>query len=180
MIYAVSWMCRGEVIDYILPLDSEFEVELVAMLLSICAAAGHRRDGRSAARDKLTMRELTHAAGDPRAAVIRHQEYDQLRDFMSRVPPPWVLKPRTEAGSMGISKPQSEEDVWRTLDKLGDRQSYYLLEQFIAGDVFHVDTLTVDGEIAFVSAQKYGAPPMQVCQGGEYSTPASSRDSRTT
>src|SRR5436190_3353728 len=31
VIYAVSWMCRGEHIDLILPLD-EFEVELVAML----------------------------------------------------------------------------------------------------------------------------------------------------
>ncbi|MFN8451900.1 MAG: ATP-grasp domain-containing protein [Anaerolineae bacterium] len=165
VIYAVSWMCRGEVIDYILPLD-EFEVELVAMLREHLRLPGTGVTAIRRFRDKLTMRELTHAAGILVPPFIGIKNYDQLRDFMSRVPPPWVLKPRTEAGSMGISKPQSEEDVWRTLDKLGDRQSYYLLEQFIPGDVFHVDTLTVDGEIAFVSAQKYGAPPMQVYQGG--------------
>lgn len=67
---------------------------------------------------------------------------------------------------MGIMKPGNSEEVWRALDELGDRQSYYLLEQFIPGDVFHVDSLTVDGEIQFVTASKYGAPPMQVYQGG--------------
>jgi biotin carboxylase len=112
------------------------------------------------------MREATHKAGILVPPFIGIKNYDQLRGYMDHVPPPWVLKPRTEAGSMGITKPQDAEEVWRTLDKLGDRQSYYLLEQFIPGDVFHVDSLTVDGEIVFVSAQKYGAPPMQVYQGG--------------
>ncbi|MCC6804013.1 MAG: ATP-grasp domain-containing protein [Anaerolineae bacterium] len=165
VIYAVSWMCRGEVIDYILPLD-EFEVELVAMLREHLRLPGTGVTAIRRFRDKLTMRELTHAAGILVPPFIGIKNYDQLRDYMARVSPPWVLKPRTEAGSMGISKPQNDEEVWRALDMLGDRQSYYLLEQFIPGDVYHVDSLTVDGEIAFVSAQKYGAPPMQVYQGG--------------
>lgn len=165
VIYAVSWMCRGEVIDYILPLD-EFEVELVAMLREHLRLPGTGVTAIRRFRDKLTMREQTHAAGILVPPFIGIKNYDQLRDYMARVSPPWVLKPRTEAGSMGISKPQSDEDVWRALDNLGDRQSYYLLEQFIPGDVFHVDSLTVDGEVVFVSVQKYGAPPMQVYQGG--------------
>jgi len=56
--------------------------------------------------------------------------------------------------------------VWRALDELGDQQSYYLLEKFVPGDVFHVDALTVNGEIIFNSVQKYGAPPLHVYQGG--------------
>ncbi len=165
VIYAVSWMCRGEVIDYILPLD-EFEVELVAMLREHLRLPGTGVTAIRNFRDKLIMREKTHAAGILVPPFIGIKNYDALRDYMENVPPPWVLKPRTEAGSMGISKPQDAEEVWRALDRLGDRQSYYLLEQFIPGDVFHVDALTVDGEIAFVSAQQYGAPPMQVYQGG--------------
>lgn len=165
VIYAVSWMCRGEVIDYLLPLD-EFEVELVAMLREHLRLPGTGVTAIRYFRDKLIMHERTYDAGILVPPFVGIKNYDQLRDFMERVPPPWVLKPRTEAGSMGISKPQNSEDVWRALDKLGDRQSYYLLEQFVPGDVFHVDSLTVDGEVVFVSAQKYGAPPMQVYQGG--------------
>jgi biotin carboxylase len=165
VINTVSWMCRGQIIDLILPLD-EFEVELVALLREHLRLPGTGVTAIRYFRDKLIMREATHKAGILVPPFIGIKNYDQLRGYMDHVPPPWVLKPRTEAGSMGITKPQDAEEVWRTLDKLGDRQSYYLLEQFIPGDVFHVDSLTVDGEIVFVSAQKYGAPPMQVYQGG--------------
>lgn len=165
VINGISWMCRGQVIDLILPLD-EFEVELVAMLREHLRLPGTGVTAIRYFRDKLIMREATNNAGILVPPFIGIKNYDQLREYMGRVPAPWVLKPRTEAGSMGITKPQNSEEVWRTLDKLGDRQSYYLLEQFIPGDVFHVDSLTVDGEIVFVSAQKYGAPPMQVYQGG--------------
>ncbi len=163
--YGVSWMCRGEAIDYILPLD-EFEVELVAMLREHLRLPGTGVTAIRNFRDKLVMRELTDKSGILVPPFIGIRNYDDLRQYMERVPAPWVLKPRTEAGSMGISRPQNADEVWRALDRLGDRQSYYLLEQFIPGDVFHVDALTVDGKIQFVSAQKYGAPPMQVYQGG--------------
>ncbi|MBL8134711.1 MAG: ATP-grasp domain-containing protein [Anaerolineae bacterium] len=161
----VSWMCRGMVIDHILPLD-EFEVELVSLLREHLRLPGTGVTAARRFRDKLAMRQITDAAGILVPEFVQVKNYDALRDYMDRVAPPWVLKPRTEAGSMGIRKPNSSEEVWRVLDELGDRQSYYLLEQFIPGDVYHVDTLTVDGEIQFVSAQKYGAPPMQVYQGG--------------
>ena len=46
------------------------------------------------------------------------------------------------------------EQLWRALDELGDKQSYYLLEEFLPGDVYHVDTLSVDGKSVFVSYQK--------------------------
>jgi hypothetical protein len=67
---------------------------------------------------------------------------------------------------MGIQKINDQERLWRTLDELGDNQSYYLLERFLPGDVYHVDSITVNGEVAFVSAQKYAAPPMSIYQGG--------------
>lgn len=165
LIHTVSWMCRGQRIDAVLPLD-EFDVELCALLREHLRLPGMRVSHARHFRDKLIMRELTHNAGILVPPFIGIKNYDELRAYMASVSPPWVLKPRTEAGSMGISKPTESEQVWRALDQLGDRQSYYLLEQFIPGDVYHVDSLVVNGEIVFVSAQKYGAPPMQVYQGG--------------
>ncbi len=165
VIHTVSWMCRGQVIDYILPLD-EFEVELTALLREHLRLLGVGVTATRAFRDKLTMRQMTQAAGILVPPFIGVKNYNQLRDYMEQVDAPWVLKPRMEAGSMGIRKTADSEQVWRALDELGDQQSYYLLEKFVPGDVFHVDALTVNGEIIFNSVQKYGAPPLHVYQGG--------------
>jgi hypothetical protein len=56
--------------------------------------------------------------------------------------------------------------VWRSLDELGDQQSFYLLEQFVPGDVYHVDALVWEGEVVFAVSSRYGEPPLSVTQGG--------------
>lgn len=67
---------------------------------------------------------------------------------------------------MGIKKVHSADEVWRLLDTLGDRQSFFVLEQFVPGDVYHVDSIVWSGEILFAASHKYGIPPMSVYQGG--------------
>jgi biotin carboxylase len=97
---------------------------------------------------------------------------------MERVPPPWVLKPRSEAGAMGIKKVYSAEEVWRWLDQLGDQQSFFHLEQFIPGEVYHVDSIIWDGQIQFALPHKYTQPPMNVAhEGGVFVTRTLPRDS---
>ncbi|HNS39543.1 MAG TPA: ATPase [Promineifilum sp.] len=117
-------------------------------------------------RDKLGMRGQAAAHGIRVPAFTSLFNYDTLRDFMSRVEPPWVLKPRFEAGAVGIRKLHDSEAVWRSLDELGDQQSYYLLEQFVPGDVYHVDALVWGGEVVFAVSSRYGEPPLSVTQGG--------------
>jgi carbamoylphosphate synthase large subunit len=67
---------------------------------------------------------------------------------------------------MGIKKINHADELWQHLDQLGDKQSYFLLESFVAGDVYHVDGLVENGEVIFQVANKYGRPPMSVYQGG--------------
>lgn len=165
VINTVSYLCRGRQIDYIVPLD-EFEVELVAMLREHLRLPGMGVTASRRFRDKLTMREVAHNAGIRVPEFVQVKNYDELRHYMATVPAPWVLKPRSEASAMGIEKIHESERLWRALDELGDKQSLYLLERFIPGDVFHVDSITVNGDIVFTSAQAYGAPPMSVYQGG--------------
>jgi hypothetical protein len=85
---------------------------------------------------------------------------------MDSVPPPWVLKPRSEAGAMGIRKLYDSEAVWRRLDELGDEQSFFHLEQFIPGEIYHVDSLVYDGRVLFAQPHKYARPPMAVAHEG--------------
>jgi biotin carboxylase len=85
---------------------------------------------------------------------------------MARVSPPWLLKPRSEASAMGIMTINHPDELWPVLDQLGDAQSFHLLEQFLPGDVFHVDGLVNEGAVIFAEAHRYGKPPMSVYQGG--------------
>ena len=58
------------------------------------------------------------------------------------------------------------KELWPWLDQLGDQQSFYLLEQFVPGDVFHVDSIVSERKVVFAEAHAYGNPPLDVSHGG--------------
>jgi hypothetical protein len=98
---------------------------------------------------------------------------------MARVPAPWLLKPRSEASALGIRRIDDPEQLWRALDDLGDRQSHFLLEQFVPGDIFHVDSIVSESRVVFSAVHQYGRPPMQVMhEGGVFTTRTVDRASR--
>ncbi len=166
----VAYLCRSRQIDWIVPLD-EYDVQMAAALREHLRLPGMGESATRFFRDKLAMRMRASAAGVAVPEFAPVFNYDRLREYMERVPPPWVLKPRTEAGAMGIKKIETADQLWRWLDQLGDRQSHFLLERYVPGDVFHVDALTWDGDVVFASVQKYGQPPMDVAhQGGVFVT----------
>jgi hypothetical protein len=67
---------------------------------------------------------------------------------------------------MGIPTIHPADELWPVLDRLGDEGSFHLLEQFLPGDVFHVDGLVDEGKLVFAEAHRYALPPMSVYQGG--------------
>ena len=70
------------------------------------------------------------------------------------------------AGAMGIKKVNSREELTEIDRALGDERSFYLLEKYVPGDVFHVDSIVYEGEILFAVASQYGRPPLDVAHGG--------------
>jgi biotin carboxylase len=82
------------------------------------------------------------------------------------------LKPRSDVSAIGIRKLDDADDVWKAIDELNQRESlrerasYHVLARFIAGEVFHVDSLVSGGRIAFAGVNKYGRPPLQVAHAG--------------
>ena len=163
--HAVSYLARTRRIDRILPLD-DFDVETVADLREHFRMPGMGGSTARFFRDKLAMRVQAQTRGVPIPEFIHILNHDRIRSYMARVPGPWVLKPRGEASAMGIKKIHHPDELWARLDELGDRQSFFLLERFIAGDVYHVDSVVWDRKVVFVSTNKYGMPPMTVYQGG--------------
>ncbi|MEL6637068.1 MAG: ATP-grasp domain-containing protein, partial [Bacteroidota bacterium] len=93
--------------------------------------------------------------------------YDEdINEYARTVRPPWVVKPRSEASATGIKKVHSPEELWEVIHQLGDHRPNYLVEQFKPGDVYHVDALTVDGEVQFARSSQYLSTPMEVAHGG--------------
>jgi len=163
--HAVSYLARTRKLDRIIALD-DFDVETVADLREHLRMPGMGGSTARYFRDKLAMRVQARDEGIPVPAFVHVLNYDDLRDYMARVPGPWVLKPRSEASSMGIRKVNNADELWPILDELGDRQSFYVLEQFVPGDVFHVDSIVWNKKVIFTICSKYGLPPMAVYQGG--------------
>ncbi|MGB7845331.1 MAG: ATP-grasp domain-containing protein [Candidatus Acidiferrum sp.] len=170
MIHAVSYAARTRHIDRIVALD-EFDMENVAALREHLRLPGIGQTTIRHFRDKLAMRAQARESGIPVPEFIHVLNYDDLREFMARVPSPWLLKPRSQASGIGMKKIEAAEDLWRWLDQLGDRQSEYLLEQFIPGSVSHVDSVVSERAVLFAEAHSYGAPPLDVAhQGGVFTT----------
>jgi biotin carboxylase len=163
--YAVSFLARTRSIDCIVPLD-DYDVETAAILREHLRLPGLGISAAKLFRDKLAMRVRARQAQIQVPEFIHLLHHGQVAEFMAHVTPPWVLKPRSEAGSMGIRKITSSSELWSHVETLGDRQSYFLLEQFVAGNVYHVDSIVWQGEIVFATAHRYGLPPMTVYQGG--------------
>ena len=166
----VTWLARTRRFDRIIALD-EFDMDAAAHLREHMRVPGMGRTAIAHFRDKLAMRYAARAAGIVQPEFTRILHHDEVREWMDRVPDPWVLKPRGEASAIGIRKMHNAEQVWRTLDELGDRQSHFLLEQFIPGDIFHVDGIAWDSRVVFAAVSGYGKPPMQVMhEGGVFTT----------
>jgi biotin carboxylase len=148
LIKAVSYTARTRPIDRIVALD-EFDMENVAALREHLRIPGMGLTTVRYFRDKLAMRGRAREAGIPVPEFIHVLNYDSLKEFMARVNPPWLLKPRSQASGIGMKKIQAAHELWGWLDQLGDQQSFYLLEQFVPGDVFHVDSIVSERKVVF-------------------------------
>lgn len=164
-VHAVSFLARTRTIDRIVALD-DFDVELAAHLREHLRLPGMGETTVRHFRDKLAMRMQAREHGLNVPDFVHVLNYDALRRFMEVTPSPWVLKPRSMAGAIGIKKIHRAEDLLPAIETLGDMQSYYLLEQFIPGDIFHVDSIVAEREVVFAIASGYGRPPMEVSHGG--------------
>jgi biotin carboxylase len=165
IVQAVTHLARTQKLDRIVALD-EYDMETAATLREHLRVPGMGLTTMRYFRDKLAMR-MKALDRDVRVPdfvpVLNH---DDIRYYLEHVPGPWVLKPRQEASAIGIKKIHAAEELWPVLEQLGDKQSSFLLERFVPGDVYHVDSVVSENEVVFASVSKYGKPPMNVAQGG--------------
>jgi hypothetical protein len=162
---AVGFLARTRDFSRIAPLD-DYDVELVAHIREHLRIPGMGETTARYFRDKLAMRARARDRGIDVPEFVHVLNHDRIRRFCRDVPAPWLLKPRSEASSLGIRKLAREEDIWPIVEELGDAQSNYLIERMIPGDVYHVDAIVSEREVVFAEVSKYRKPLLEVVHSG--------------
>jgi len=175
----VSWMARSRRFDRVVALNEDF-LETAAQIREHMRVPGMGTTTAGCYRDKLAQMVIARAFGYQVPKFCRVLNYDELRDYMARVPAPWRLRPRMGASAaIRIGDP---EQLWRTLDNLGDAQSHYILEQILYGDSFRVDSIVSDCEVKFSVVHESGTRTGEIAQAGTVHTmhtvDRNSRDAR--
>ena len=165
LLKGVSHVARTNRIDRIVALD-DFDVETAALLREHLRVPGMGETTARYFRDKLAERMKARNFGILVPEFVHTVNDAQVAAFAAETPLPWILKPRSQAAAIGMKKIERAEDLGPALDELGDRRSFYVLERFVPGDVFHVDAIVWDKAVVFQSMHRYGQPPFQVAHGG--------------
>ena len=170
----LAFLGRKRRIDRVIALE-EFDVVTAALMREHLCLSGLSSSRAKIFRDKLSMAVHSQRAGINVPEFVQLMNDGEVNDYMERVPPPWVIKPRSDVSAIGIKKVEHPDEVWRAIEEMNKREnlreraSYYVLARFIPGDVFHVDSLVKEGKVVFSGANQYGRPPMQVAHvGGAY------------
>ena len=174
----VSWMARSKRFDRVVALHVH-DLETAAQIREHMRVPGMGATTAGCYRDLLAQRVIARAFGYPVPEFCRVLNYDQLRDFMARVPGPWVLRGRSDESFGSSPSIHDPEHLWRMLEQLGDAQSLYILEQIVSGDVFHVASIVSESEVKFSAVLQGGTLPLRAFRDGDViSMTTVDRDSR--
>jgi hypothetical protein len=164
------WLGRRQRIDKV-GLD-EYDTTRAAEIRELYRLTGMTLSETFRWRDKLAMRSVSSSKGVPNPPFVGFYNQQAVAEFLDSVPGPWLVKPRTLAGSLGIRKYENAQEVKAVFERLGRESVDFVLEQFIAGDLYHVDGIVDGGQIRFVQSHRYGRPLLQVAHDGGVFTSA--------
>lgn len=163
-------------IDRVVGLD-EFDVTTAARVREHLQLGGMSYSNAIRFRDKYAMRRIADEAGIPCPDYICPLNADEINVFLDRVQMPVIVKPRHEVSAFGIRKCESKEQVWKVLKDLDERNNWrdhpsqFLVERFIDGDVYHIDSVVNEGKVVCAGVSRYGRPPFSVTHyGGVFTT----------
>lgn len=161
LINGTAYLLRNKKIDRIIAID-DFDVEKAAELREVFRFDGMTYTVAKYFRDKLAMRLMAAKVNlrVPAFAAIFNDK--RLQDFLSAHPAPWFIKARGEASTTGIYKCENEKQVNAFIHAHPASRYKYLIESYIPGDVYHVDSFSVNGKIVFSQVSQYFNPPFDI------------------
>lgn len=124
-------------------------------------------------RDKLLMKKHVSTNGIrlPKYAAINdfiiaenlRQSYDNIISFLgSKL---FIAKPSALAGSFGFAKIESYEDFIDFMNNMYNAKLQFMIEEFIDGDLYHVDIVLNNSEVKDIFICEYSAPNADTIDG---------------
>ena len=165
LVSGVAYVFRTNFVDKIIALD-DYDVSKAASLREQFRSPGM---GQTTARhfyDKLAMRMIAEENGIlvPKFSHLFNDK--DIQAFLDSTSSPWVVKPRSDAGALGIRKLRNVDEFWNWNKEHIEIRHKYLIEEFKPGDVYHVDSLFDSYQSLFTRSSKYLQPPFEVAHGG--------------
>ncbi|MCT9089962.1 ATP-grasp domain-containing protein [Streptomyces sp. ASQP_92] len=152
---------------------SEVDVLRAAQLRTAYGLPGLSYETALLFRDKVLMKHTLGAAGVRVPAFLPVDTGHDLRRAATDFGFPFVVKPRTGGGSVGARVVRDETQLLRMLEA-GIGANFYTpahleAEEFIAGDIYQVDGLVLDGRITLGTVSWHRSDIL------DFTTPTSSR-----
>lgn len=120
-------------------------------------------------RDKEAMKQVLDRAGLRTPRHVRCSSADGCWEAAERIGYPIIVKPIAGAGSADTYRVESADDLRAVLPRL-QHVPEVSVEEFVDGDEFTFDTVTIDGRIAYYNIAWYRPRPL-VARSNEWISP---------
>lgn len=165
LLSGIAYLMQTTKIDHVIPLD-EYDLEIAALIRETFRLPGMGQTTARYFRDKLAMRMRAQNAKIKVPGFSSLFNNEDIAKWLHASEGPWIIKPRSFGGTIGMTKCNTPEEVWNKILKLGNERKDYLIERYIEGDVYHADSLCFNGKVLFTLVSKYLAPPYEVIHDG--------------
>ncbi|WP_437536960.1 ATP-grasp domain-containing protein [Sorangium sp. So ce726] len=134
---------------------SESELLRAARVRERCGILGQGVRSALAFRDKHVMKTIAAQRGLRVPRWRRFEDALALEEFIALVGYPVVVKPVSGAGSEGTHVLRGRADLEALLTRGLPAARALLAEEFIAGDMYHVDGMIADGRFILIQPSRY-------------------------
>ena len=125
--------------------------------------SGMRADVARRFRDKSEMKDALRAAGVPCARHALVESVDDAVAFSRKVGFPIVVKPPAGAGAISTFRCDDDQSLLEAIAKSAPGPgNAALLEEFITGDEYSLETISIDGRAVWHSLTHYYPTPLEV------------------
>ncbi|OKK14270.1 phosphoribosylglycinamide synthetase [Streptomyces sp. CB00455] len=169
---------RAHAVDHILHLGSEDTMDVAVAAAEELGLSPNGSDAVHLLNDKAAMRRLLNAAGLSVVRAERVATVEAVRAAVGEFGLPAIVKPSDASGSRGVAliREAGDLDVWA--DQVRDTGlggGPFLVEEYLEGFEFSVETLTADGvhHVVGITAKQTSGPPGFVETGHIHPAPLS-------
>lgn len=129
---------------------SEFDMDIAAQIRTELNIPGADNTETALFRDKVRMKQALQGSGIPYPQFQQIDSRKEALAFIEEYDFPVIVKPITGASSEGVVEINKLEDLEQV-----ESFSKMQIEQFITGDILHIDGIVAQGNIPYFKASQY-------------------------